>query len=169
MCPNFHALNKLTIKDKFSIPFIDDVLDELSGAQLFTKLYLHFGYHQIRMKEEYIPKTNFRTHEGHYEFLVMPFGLCNAPSTFQSLMNHVFRPFLRHFFLVLFDDILIYSKTWTTHIAHVDRVLHILSQHQLFLKQSKCDFRASKVEYLGHLVGKAGIKVDPKNIEVMQD
>jgi hypothetical protein len=121
------------------------------------------------MKETDIPKMAFRTHEGHYEFLVMPFGLCNAPSTFQSLMNDVFRPFLRHFVLVLFDDILIYRKTWTYQHTHVDRVLHLLSQHQLFLKQSKCAFGASEVEYLGHLVGKDGIRVDPKNIEAMQD
>jgi hypothetical protein len=121
------------------------------------------------MNEANIPKTAFRTHEGHYEFLVMPFGLCNAPSTFQSLMNHVLCPFLCHCVLVFFDDILIYSKTWTTHLAHVDQVLHLLSQHQLFLKQSKCAFGASEVEYLGHLVGKVGVRVDPKKIESMQD
>jgi len=99
----------------------------------------------------------------------MPFGLCNAPSTFRSLMNHVFHPFLCHFVLVFFDNILIYSKTWIDHLTHVDQVLHLLSQHQLFLKHSKCAFGASEVEYLGHLVGKDGVKVDPKNIEAMQD
>jgi hypothetical protein len=119
------------------------------------------------MKYEDIPKNAFRTHKGHYEFLVMPFGLCNAPSTFQSLMNHVLCPFLRHFVLFFFEDILIYSKTWTSHLSHVDKFLHLLSKHQCFLKQSQFSFGASKVEYLVHIVSKDGVWVDPKKNEAM--
>jgi hypothetical protein len=169
MCTDFRALNKLTIKYKFPIHVIDDLLDELSGAQYFTKLDLRSGYHQIRMKEEDIPKIAFCTHEGHYEFLVMPFGLCNAPSTFQSLMNHVFCPFLHHFVLVLFDHILIYSKTWSSHLFHVNQFLHLLPKNQIFLKQSKCAFGSSKVEYLGHILGKDGVCGHTKKIECMKD
>jgi hypothetical protein len=169
MCPYFRALNKITIKDKFPIPVIDDLLDELSGARYFTKLDLCSSYHQIHMKEEYIPKTAFQTHEGYYEFLVIPFGMCNDPSTFHNLMNHVFHPFHHKFVLVLFDDILIYSKTWQAHLTHVEQVLHLLSQHQLFLKQSKCAFGDSKLEYLGHIVDKDGVRVDPKKTEAMKD
>jgi hypothetical protein len=169
MCPDFHALNKLTIKDKFPIHVIDDLFDEFSGAYFFTKLDIHSRYHQIRMNNADIPKTAFQTHECHYEFLVRPFGLCNAPSTFQILMNHVFLHFLCHFVLVFFDDILIYSKTWTTHLAHVHHVLHVLSQHQIYLKQYKCDFGALEFNCLGHIVGKVGVGLDPKNIEAMQD
>jgi hypothetical protein len=121
------------------------------------------------MKEADIPKTSFRTHEGHYNFLVMPFGLCNSPSTFQRIMNHVFRHFIHHFFLFFFNDILIHRKNWTDHLAHVDRVLHLLSQQQIFLKQSKCAFDTLEVEYFSHLVGKDDVRVDSKKIEAMQD
>jgi hypothetical protein len=168
MCPDFRSLNKITIKEKFPISIIDDLLDELSGSQYFTKLDLHSSYHQIRMKEEDIPKTASITHVGHYEFSVMPFCLCNAPSTFKSLMNHVFYPFFRHFVLAFFDDIIIYRKTWQAHLAHVDQFLQLLSQNNFFHKQSKCAFGASKVEFMGHSVGKDGVRVDTKKIEAMQ-
>jgi hypothetical protein len=114
-------------------------------------------------------QESFFTHEGHYEFLVIPFGLSNSPSTFQSLMNHVFRPFLRQFVLVLFDYILIYSKMCPTHLSHVYQVLHLLSKHQIFLKHYKFSFGASEVEYLGHIVGKDGVRLDPMKIEAMQN
>jgi len=151
-CVDYRALNALTVKDRFPIPTIDELLDELGGANWFFKLDLMQGYYQILMADSDISKTAFRTHHGHYEFLVMPFGLCNAPSTFQATMSSTFGPYLRKFIIIFFYDILIYSRTFPEHLTHLQTTFQLLQDNHFFLKISKCTFATSEVEYLGHIV-----------------
>ena len=167
MCIDYRALNDITIKNKFSMPRIDDLMDELQGARFFSKIDLRSGYYQIPVRIEDRPKTAFNTHMGHYEFKVMPFGLCNAPATFQALMNKVFSKYLRKFVVIFFDDILIYSKNWQDHIRHIEETLKVLKAQQLYAKKSKCAFGQQSLEYLGHIIMKEGVKVDPVKVEAI--
>jgi hypothetical protein len=137
-CVDYRALNKKTIKDKFPIPIVDELLDELNGAHFFMKIDLRSGYHQVRMHPNDIEKTAFQTHQGHFEFTVMPFGLTNAPATFQSLMNTILEAYIHKFILVLFDDILIYSSSWAEHLQHVKMVFDLMRANHLCIKRSKC-------------------------------
>ncbi|KAA0058399.1 pol protein [Cucumis melo var. makuwa] len=167
LCIDYRELNKVTVKNRYPLPRIDDLFDQLQGATVFSKIDLRSGYHQLRIKDEDVPKTAFRSRYGHYEFIVMSFGLTNAPAVFMDLMNRVFREFLDTFVIVFIDDILIYSKTEAEHEEHLRMVLQTLRNNKLYAKFSKCEFWLKQVSFLGHVVSKAGVSVDPAKIEAV--
>ena len=169
LCIDYRGLNQVTIKNRYPLPRIDDLFDQLAGAQIFSKIDLRSGYHQLKVRGEDIPKTAFRTRYGHYEFLVMSFGLTNAPAAFMDLMNRVFEAFLDKFVIVFIDDILIYSKTQEDHEQHLRMVLAKLREKQLYAKFSKCEFWLDKVIFLGHVISKEGVMVDPAKIQAVKD
>ncbi|GJZ84561.1 putative reverse transcriptase domain-containing protein [Tanacetum coccineum] len=169
MCIDYRELNKLTVKNRYPLPRIDDLFDQLQGSSVYSKIDLRSGYHQLRVREEDIPKTAFRTRYGHYEFQVMPFGLTNAPAVFMDLMNRVCKPYLDKFVIVFIDDILIYSKNKQEHEEHLKIILELLKKEELYAKFSKCEFWISKVQFLGHVIDSEGIHVDPAKIESIKD
>ncbi|GJR85810.1 putative reverse transcriptase domain-containing protein [Tanacetum coccineum] len=169
MCIDYHELNKLTVKNRYPLPRIDDLFDQLQGSSVYSKIDLRSGYHQLRVREEDIPKTAFRTRYGHYEFQVMPFGLTNAPAVFMDLMNRVCKPYLDKFVIVFIDDILIYSKNKEEHEEHLKLILELLKKEELYAKFSKCEFWIPKVQFLGHVIDSKGIHVDPAKIESIKD
>ena len=169
MCVDYRALNKITVKNRYPLPRIDELLDRVQGATVFSKIDLRSGYHQIRIAEEDIPKTAFRTRYGHYEFTVMPFGLTNAPATFMRLMNDIFQPLLDSCVIVYLDDILIFSRTPEEHQQHLRQVLEILRKHKLYAKLSKCSFFQPAVDFLGHTISAKGISMDEHKVKAIQD
>ncbi|GKD21531.1 putative reverse transcriptase domain-containing protein [Tanacetum coccineum] len=162
-------LNKLTVKNRYPFPTIDDLFDQLQGSRFFSKIDLRSGYHQLRVHEDDILKTAFRTCYGHFEFTVIPFGLTKAPVIFEDLMNRVCRPYLDKFVIVFIDDILIYSKTREEHVKHLRLVLGLLKKEKLYAKFSKCEFWIREVQFLGHVINGNGIHVDPSKIEAVKN
>ncbi|KAI3670108.1 hypothetical protein L6452_41749 [Arctium lappa] len=169
ICIDYRELNKATVKNRYPLPRIDDLFDQLQGAGCFSKIDLRSGYHQVKVREEDVPKTAFRTRYDHYEFLVMPFGLTNAPTVFMDLMNRVCRPFLDKSVIVFIDDILVYSRSESEHEQHLREVLEVLRKGRLYAKFSKCDFWLKEVQFMGHVVTRDGVKVDPSKIEAMMN
>jgi len=169
LCIDYRELNKITTKNKYPLPRIDDLFNQLQGAGVFSKINLRSGYHQLRIRVEDIPKIAFKTRYGHYEFTVMPFGFTNALAAFMDLMNRIFRPCLDKFAVVFIDNILIYSKDKEEHTDHLRTVLQTLKEPRLYAKLKRCEFWLIKATFLGHIVTKEGIKVDPQKIKAVME
>ncbi|GKA00199.1 putative reverse transcriptase domain-containing protein [Tanacetum coccineum] len=169
MCINYRELNKLTVKNCYPLPRIDDLFDQLQGSSVYSKIDLRLGYHQLRVMDEDIPNTTFRTRYRHYEFQVMSFGLTNAPAVFIDLMNRVCKPYLDKFIIVFIDDILIYSRNKEEHANHLRIILELLKKEKLYAKFSKCDFWIRIVQFLRHLINSQGLHVDPAKIEAIKN
>lgn len=169
MCVDYRPLNEQTVKNRYPLPRIDDLLDELHGAKFFTSLDLQQAYHQLRLKAEDVEKTAFNTHMGQFQYKVLSFGLTNAPATFQSVMNHMLRPHLGKYCLVYMDDVLIYSRTPEEHLQHICAVLTTLREQHLYCKLSKCKFALSKVQFLEHVVGQDGVEPNPVKVDLIRD
>jgi hypothetical protein len=169
LCIYYRDLNRATVKNRYPMPRIDDLFDQMKGAAIFSKIDLRSGYHQLRIKEGDIPKTAFRTRFGHYEFVVVPFELTNVPTVFMSLMNGVFRKYLDRFVQVFLDDILIYSKNEREHEEHLRIVLSFLKEKKLYGKLSKCSFFQKEIHYLGHIISGEGISLDPKKVKAIME
>ncbi|GJR86260.1 putative reverse transcriptase domain-containing protein [Tanacetum coccineum] len=167
MCIDYRELNKLTVKNRYPLPRIDDLFDQLQGSSVYSKIDLRSGYHQLKVREEDISKTAFRTRYGHYEFQVMPFGLTNAPAVFMDLMNRVCKPYLDKFVIVFIDDILIYSKSKQEHEEHLKIILELLKKEELYAKFSKCEFWIPKVQFLGHVIDNKGIHVATREYHIL--
>jgi hypothetical protein len=169
LCVDYRPLNAVTIKNKYPLPRIDVLFDQLVGAKVFSKIDLRFGYHQIKIRASDIPKTAFSTRYGLYEYLVMSFRLTNALAYFMYLMNSVFMPELDKFVVVFIDDILVYSRTEQDHTKHMHTVLQRLRYHQLYAKLSKCDFWLREIKFLGHTISQDGVSIDPKKVQEVMD
>ncbi|WMV25993.1 hypothetical protein MTR67_019378 [Solanum verrucosum] len=169
MCIDYRYLNRATIQNKYLLPRIADLFDQLHGALVFSKIDLRSGYHQLKIRPEDVPKPVFKTRYGHYEFLVISFGLTNAPAAFMSLMNGVFKPFLDSFVIVFIDDILVYSKSKEEHADHLRIVLGVLGKYKLYENFHKCEFWLTSVAFLGYVVSNEGVMVDPQKIEAIKN
>ena len=169
LCVDYRALNKITLKNRYPMPLIEEPTDRLHGAKFFSKIDLRSGYWQVKVAEEDVHKTAFRTRYGHYEFTVLPFGLTNAPATFMRLMHDVYRPLLDKCVVVYLDDILIYSRSESEHVQHVEQALDILRQHKLYAKLSKCSFMQPSVEYLGVIIDADGLHVEDRKIAAIRN